>query len=179
MFEHELDDKLQQSWSEASINEPKSIIENGSDSVCLEMFEQEIDDELQQSWSKASFNEPKINIDNGSESECTCLEMFEQDLDDELNNLRVKQVLMNPKATLRMDVSLSVLRCSNMTYVKLQQSWSEASFNEPKSNIENGSESQCTFLEMFEQELDDEPNNPKVTLRMEVRVSVLRCLNRN
>ena len=32
---------------------------------------------------------------------------------------------------------------------------SEASFNEPKSNMENGSESQCTYLEMFEKELDD------------------------
>ena len=69
---------------------------------------------------------------------------------------------------------------------ELQQSWREASFNESKSNTENGSESVC--LEMFEQELDDEPNNlgekqvsmnPEVTLRMEVKVSVLRCLNRN
>ena len=41
---------------------------------------------------------------------------------------------------------------------------------------------------MFEQELDDEPinlgekqvsMNPEVTLRMEVKVSVLRCLNMN
>ena len=56
---------------------------------------------------EASFNESKSSTENGSES--VCLEMFEQELDDDLNNLGVKQVLMNPKAAIRMEVSLVCL----------------------------------------------------------------------
>ena len=62
----------------------------------------------------------------------------------------------------------------------------EASFNESKSSTENGSKSVC--LDMFEQELDVDLNNlgvkqvsmnPKIALRMEASLSVLRGLNRN